>query len=666
MADVSCPKCGKLNPEKAETCQYCSAQIIEDHSADWLSDLRELNQFDKRDDLPPVKEKAEDGEVPNWLQKLRSHNEAEETQPIQQENITSIISESSSAESEEQNSPFKLDESAETSVVKIDQSNSQPGGGVKEEPIHPEALQGQPAELPQWLSGLATSRTTPLPVTPIQPFNQENEPTVQAWLNSLESSLQPGSKQEPPPISSQSEALPDWLAEVQSGDKLPTNQSSQTSSPIFSENPSSLPIADQSRPFSDNDLPEWLSRTNLGESLAEEGKESQSSNGKEEELTLAPAELPSWVQAMRPIETATPGSPASLEADEHVEKAGLLAGLRGAISAESLEPEIRKPPAYTVNLLVSEKQRLNATLFENILSSEHNAQALPQKRLFPSRRLLRATIAILLVLVIWVPMLSKSPWMKSPGYLPEEISKVTDAINNLPADATVLVAVDYEPALSGEIEAVAAGVVSQLMSKSANLVLISTNPMGPVLAEKLLSELQGGQPGYSISTKTLNLGYLAGGPSGLYNFAIEPQITTPMTVDHKIAWDQPILKNIKSISDFSDVFVITESADTIRTWVEQVKPAIGQTGLFMITSAQTSPVLEPYYNANQIQGFISGLTGGRTFEESFQLTGSTVSSSKYWDSYQAGLLLTIGLLIIGGLFVINDVLFSQQKSREKD
>ncbi len=111
-----------------------------------------------------------------------------------------------------------------------------------------------------------------------------------------------------------------------------------------------------------------------------ESSETQPAREKEsdEEITLAPAELPSWVQAMRPIETATQGPPAPVEEDERVEKTGPLAGLRGILPAETLVSEVRKPPAYPVNLQVSEKQRINAALFERILSSEIQPQAAPR------------------------------------------------------------------------------------------------------------------------------------------------------------------------------------------------------------------------------------------------------------------------------------------------
>ncbi len=252
--------------------------------------------------------------------------------------------------------------------------------------------------------------------------------------------------------------------------------------------------------------------------------------------------------------------------------------------------------------------------------------------------------------------------MSLPGYEPVEVSAIQSAINNLAPGSTVLLAVDYEPALAGEVGTVASSVVAHLMSKSANIILISTNPMGPVLAEQLLDNAQKSQPGYDISAKTLNLGYLAGGPSGLFNFAIQPQLTTPLTVDRKNAWEQPLLQG-KSLSNFSEVFVVTESADTARTWVEQVKPVLESVPLFMITSAQVAPLIRPYYDANQVQGFVSGLTGGAIYEHSL---GTPGVSSNYWDSYQAGILIVLVLLLVGGLIADGNILFTRRKPRREE
>lgn len=205
--------------------------------------------------------------------------------------------------------------------------------------------------------------------------------------------------------------------------------------------------------------------------------------------------------------------------------------------------------------------------------------------------------------------------------------------------------------------------MTHLMSKSANLVLISTNPTGPLLGEQLLNLAQKNQPGYNIAGKTINLGYLAGGPTGLFNFAFQPRLATPLTIDHSWAWSNPSLQNVQSISDFASIVVITDNADTARNWVEQVKPFLGKTPLVMVTSAQAGPLIRPYYDANQVQGYISGLTGGAIYEENLQSYGM---STFYWDAFQVGIVVAVIIIALGGLIAVGNELFRRRRLREEE
>ncbi len=76
---------------------------------------------------------------------------------------------------------------------------------------------------------------------------------------------------------------------------------------------------------------------------------------------------------------------------------------------------------------------------------------------------------------------------ESPPAFPTEAGAVNFFINNLQTGAPVLVAVDYEPGWSGEMDATAAGVIRHLELKGAYPAFISTVPTGPAQAEHLLA-----------------------------------------------------------------------------------------------------------------------------------------------------------------------------------
>jgi hypothetical protein len=154
------------------------------------------------------------------------------------------------------------------------------------------------------------------------------------------------------------EDTPDWLREF-------------SASPAGDEEAPLGPVA------GDDDQPELaeLEAARSPDWLAEDQAELQSEElvveqtGEEE---LAQAELPDWVREMRPIESVNLNAPTAPDADQRVEKAGPLAGLRGILPAEDSVARYHKPPVYSARLRISEKQRSQASLLDSILEQESN------------------------------------------------------------------------------------------------------------------------------------------------------------------------------------------------------------------------------------------------------------------------------------------------------
>jgi len=235
-------------------------------------------------------------------------------------------------------------------------------------------------------------------------------------------------------------------------------------------------------------------------------------------------------------------------------------------------------------------------------------------------------------------------------------------VSALPPQAPVLVVFDYEPALSGELEAAAAPVIDQLLLIGTRLTFISTTQTGPALAERFMSGTQSGHNAIS-GQQYVNLGYLAGGPAGVLDFATDPSGTAPLAysndpaVNEKPAWSMPPLADVHALSDFKLVIVLTDSADTGRVWIEQGGPALGSTPMTMIISAQAEPMLEPYYDSGQIKGLVTGLAGGKAYE---QATGRSGLGEAYWSAFSTGLLVAELLIVGGGLWGILGTLRSRR------
>jgi len=248
--------------------------------------------------------------------------------------------------------------------------------------------------------------------------------------------------------------------------------------------------------------------------------------------------------------------------------------------------------------------------------------------------------------------------MPQAGNIPPGVFETSELVSPLNANDTVLIAFDYEPGLSGEMDAASSAVVDSMMLKGAKMALVSTSSAGPALAERYINTVQN-QHGYQSGTQYVNLGYVPGGVAGLAAFAQNPRWVAPNTLEGLSAWDAGPLTNIGSVSDFALVVVITDNPNTIRAWVEQVNPKLESTPLVAIVSAQVEPMARPYFNNQdgQLDGLISGLTGGAAYE----VVSRPNLARSYWDAFNILLIVAVSAILIGGAINMVSTLMAQRK-----
>jgi hypothetical protein len=262
-------------------------------------------------------------------------------------------------------------------------------------------------------------------------------------------------------------------------------------------------------------------------------------------------------------------------------------------------------------------------------------------------------IAGILLVVLLIPLVTGIQIFPAPISAPAEVTDLQSSLSTLPVDAPVLLVADYTPAVSGEMQAAASGVLIDLLKKGARLTVISTNPTGPVLADRLLvSLIPADDPSYLAyrdGEKLVHLGYLPGGTTALAAFAADPQTAAPFTVDNQFAWERPGLQGVHAITDFARVIVLTENANTGQAWIEQVQPQLGSaSAMLVIAGAQAAPSLRPYLDSGQVQGMVAGVAGGAAYEA---LVGRPGAGRVYWDAFQFGTWAAVLIILIGALSV---------------
>jgi hypothetical protein len=479
-------------------------------------------------------------------------------------------------------------------------------------------------ELSEWLAALRppVSELEPEPPAP----SMEGQP---GEVGDQEIELSEGIELDTTPASLDKELseadVPPWLAELQA-------EGPETAQPELEEAPVEIESAD------------WIMPS---EPTPKEGE-------------LERADIPAWLLALKPHELREEGEPAepppSLEGIDR--DTGLLAGIQGTLPVEML---IAQPRAVTatraVEAAITETE--NTQRFRDIVgrTSEAAPRQIVQAPARQTRMLPRWLLYLALIAVVTLPILLREPLFIRTIEPTQATTDLYTAIEALDSEATVLVAFDYDPTTSGEMEVVSQALVGHLMNRGAKVIAISLLPAGPATAQPLLENLAAAHPDYvdGYGTRYVNLGYLPGQATADRLLALSPEMAFTVDFQGTALADLPIMTGIASAEDFDLIVELAAKQDSVRWWIEQASMPY-RVRLGAGVSAPVAPLAQPYYETDprQLAGLIGGVPGAVTYEalhsEQGSLTPSTVSRL---DSQMAGQLLLVLVLLVGnGIFLV--------------
>jgi len=350
--------------------------------------------------------------------------------------------------------------------------------------------------------------------------------------------------------------------------------------------------------------------------------------------------------------------------EKRIEVAGPLAGLSDILPVEPLIAEEKKGFDIFSNLLITEKQRQHAELFEQLIAEEGKTKPIKSAVTEGSSPGLRIFIFVIILAASIFGVLF-NPLPGKPSEISVGVFDAMQALTKVSAHSPVLLIVDYEAGDFAEMQTVGFGLIDQLMVKGAYLVLLSTNPLGALQGDRLIRQINlRGNHDYEEQTDWVNLGYLPGSSAGIQQFIQSPRITLPLTSHNQNIWATKEMKNIQKIGDFALVVVMTENASQARTWIEQLNGNITPNQVVFLVSSQIEPVVEPYYASisPQIGGLVAGINGGAIYETQAGRNGMALL---YWDAY--GLIVSSSVfLILFGILVNTIGKFRQSSSKKAE
>ena len=607
--------------------------LAEGETPDWLSQFQPETPAEEPAAEIPTEEPLAAGETPDWISRLESSPSGSEAEPI--EAMEPISGE-------------------EVPAWIRDADETQPS--LEAEPAL--ELPGE-GELPDWLSftpsesaGEAVAGEEGIPAwmdAPVEPTEDAGIPAgTPSWLGEFAAAAPPLSEEELDEegelVSAFVEGSEAWLSLPEAG-HIPET----TGMEDLAGETSLIP------PFLSDEVPEWLGQESAEGSPVEEAESLPTPPIEEPiaegEPSLEMASLPTWLEAMRPVEAVAPAHAPTVQ--EKIERVGPLAGMQGVLPGEETAVQYHKPPTYSGRLRISETQRTHADVLQEAIQNLVQPKPVAAESRLVPQTVTRLLVTILILLVMLIPILGGTRASQLPATTPAHVSSLFTTLHS-PAEAPqrILLAVEYEAGLAGEMQIISTSVLEDLVKRNAQLAVLSTQPTGVALAESLLKSA-------GVSEDAVaRLGYLPGSELGLQSLTQDLRVALPSG-----NWDHPLVREINSLDDFDAILVISSNADISRGWLEQVQPAITGKPILMITSAQSAPILQPYLQSRQLSGMIGGLIDGAAYD---RLTGRTDGAARRaWDSYQFGLILVILLIILGGLFQSLARLLPRRKPRKE-
>lgn len=273
---------------------------------------------------------------------------------------------------------------------------------------------------------------------------------------------------------------------------------------------------------------------------------------------------------------------------------------------------------FLADLILLRDQRERAQVLSNILEQEgrRTLSVLHEKK--PQGKLGRLILALLLIAGIVIALiLGPAQGINMPES--PAAALFSEKLSQLKSGDSVLVVLDYQAASSTEIEALTRPILKALQEKEVEIRLVTAQPNDLWLVSALFDE----------SAEMPEVEFVPGGILGYLAFGVGTKPAWGMTPIEKLVSNGP---EIFSKSDH--VLLVSDSFEFLRSWLEQIAPWQAEVPVSAISTGTNSAVLLPYFESDQLQGYLAGLAD----------SPEQIAHQRAW---QVGMLLMMIALILG-------------------
>lgn len=254
-------------------------------------------------------------------------------------------------------------------------------------------------------------------------------------------------------------------------------------------------------------------------------------------------------------------------------------------------------------------------------------------------------IYLVLLILVSIPLLNP---IGIPLSITDMTQTVFDILDNLNAGDRVLLAINYNPSDTSDIQPQAVAVLKQLLRKDVKVAMVSFAATGPMIVEQLLQPYV--QAGKVYGTDMLNLGFISGGETAIRNVGSDVIGTVKVDYQGNDLTQVPLLQGVEDCRDFDLVYVFSGFTPGLPEWVQQVQ---GPLNIRLVGTSTTVsvPACMPYVQSGQVLGLTAGLRGAAEYELLLKEPGLAVTMM---DAQSLGHLTIILFVVIGNIAYFMD------------
>jgi hypothetical protein len=209
----------------------------------------------------------------------------------------------------------------------------------------------------------------------------------------------------------------------------------------------------------------------------------------------------------------------------------------------------------------------------------------------------------------------------------------------------VLFSFDMSTGSLPELEPIATAALAHLAQKGANIVAVATAPDGPMIAWQLWRPFEKELP---YGERFVNLGFIAGGESGLAAFLENPSAVFRQDLRGTPYQNIPMLKGLKDVKDLKMMASVNTGPTggcSVAAWV-RIGFTTHKKAVWIGLNAVMAPGSMPYYNSGQLKGYVAGTRGSGEYEMLLKRPGMAIAGM---DAQAMAHVLIIAFIILGNV-----------------